>query len=99
MIDLTWEGLALCVSTARPIVNLYGDGVDNIELNECVAIGEVGIVVPSPDSTTSFIYVSRGTRLGCAHQLGFDELVVVCPSSQTISGRFEVGDSFAKSEE
>ena len=25
--------------------------------------------------------------------------VEVCPSSQTISGRFEVGDSFAKSEE
>ena len=47
MIDLTWEGLALCVSTASPIVNLYGDGVDNIELNEFVAIGEVCIVVPS----------------------------------------------------
>ena len=28
-------------------MNLYGDGVDNIELNEFVAIGEVGIVVPS----------------------------------------------------
>ena len=55
--------------------------------------------MPSPDSPTSLIYVSRGTRLGCAYQLGFDELVVVCPSSQTISGRFEVGDSFAKSEE
>ena len=47
MIDLTWEGLALCVSTASPIVNLYGDGVDNIELNEFVAIGEAGMVVPS----------------------------------------------------
>ena len=45
--DLTWEGLAPCVSTARPIVNLYGDGVDNIELNEFVAIGEAGMVVPS----------------------------------------------------
>ena len=47
LIDLTWEGLALCVSTASPIVNLYGDGVDNIELNEFVAIGEAGMVVPS----------------------------------------------------
>ena len=80
-------------------MNLYGDGVYNIELNEFLQWRGWHSCAQS-DSTTSLIYVSRGTRLGCAYQLGFDELVdVVCPSSQTISGRFEVGDSFAKSEE
>ena len=37
------------------------------------------------DSPTSLIYVSRGTKLGCAYQLGFDECRSLSVKSDNIS--------------